>query len=95
MTLRTTSKAVTFRRPFALKGVDGEQPAGTYEIEIDEALIEGVTFPVYRRVEARISLPWRTIGASGTQTLAIDLAELEAAAAADAAMPAEPERPRR
>ena len=88
MTTRTTSKAITFVRPFVLTGVDGEQPAGTYEVEIDEALIPGLTFPVYRRVEVRISLPWRTMGAAGMQTVAIDLAELEAAAAEDAAAPA-------
>ena len=51
---RTTRTAIRFARPFVLAGVDGEQPAGTYEIETDEELQAGLSFPVYRRVETRI-----------------------------------------
>ena len=36
MTVRTTTKSVTFRRPFSLKGADVFQPAGTYVVETEE-----------------------------------------------------------
>ena len=50
MTTRTTRKIVTFRRPFLLQGVDRTLPAGPYEVVTDEELIEGLSFPVYRRL---------------------------------------------
>lgn len=85
MTSRTTTRTISFTRPFLLKGVEGEQPAGTYDVEIDEELLPGVSFPVYRRVEARITLPFDAMGASGHQTVPVPLEELEAALALDAA----------
>ena len=54
-------------------------------IEIDEELLPGVSFPVYRRVEARITLPFNAMGASGHQTVPVPIEELEAALALDAA----------
>jgi hypothetical protein len=36
MTVRTTSKTVTFMHPFNLSGADEVQPAGTYTVETDE-----------------------------------------------------------
>jgi hypothetical protein len=85
MTSRTTTRTICFTRSFLLKGLEGEQPAGTYDVEIDEELLPGVSFPVYRRVEARITLPFNTMGASGHQTVPVPLEELEAALALDAA----------
>ncbi len=49
MTLRTTSKIVTFARPFTLRGVGRLLPAGNYPVVTDEELIEELSFPVYRR----------------------------------------------
>ena len=85
MTSRITTRTIRFTRSFILKGVEGEQPAGTYDIEIDEELLPGVSFPVYRRVEARITLPFNAMGASGHQTVPVPLEELEAALALDGA----------
>ncbi len=82
---RTTSRTVRFERPFTLKGVEGQQPPGTYEIEIDEELLPGLSFPVYRRVEARITIPFEAMGASGHQVVPVTLEELDAALALDAA----------
>lgn len=50
MTTRTNTKTVTFAHPFLLKGIDRILPAGDYRVVTDEELIEGVSFPVYRRV---------------------------------------------
>jgi hypothetical protein len=82
---RIKCRTVVFARPFTLKNVEGEHPAGTYEVEIDEELLPGISFPVYRRVEARITLPFNAMGASGHQTVPVTLDELEAALARDAA----------
>ena len=46
----TTSETVTFRRPFALTGTDELLPAGTYSVEMEDALIEGAPFLAYRRL---------------------------------------------
>jgi hypothetical protein len=64
MTTRTTSKIVTFARPFKLKGVDRILPAGNYRVVTDEELIEELSFPVYRRVSTMILVP----GASASST---------------------------
>jgi hypothetical protein len=50
MTTRTSDKVLTFRLPFSLKGVDRVLAAGGYSVLTDEKLIEGLSFPVYRRV---------------------------------------------
>ena len=50
MSIRTTRKIVEFSNPFSMKGVGRVLPAGNYEIVTDEELIEGLSFPVYRRV---------------------------------------------
>ena len=80
---RTTSKTVRFARPFVLPGIEGEQPPGAYEVEIDEEALPGLSFPAYRRVEVRITIPFTTMGASGHQTVPVSLDALEAALARD------------
>jgi len=80
---RTTSKTVTFSHPFALTGMDGVQPAGTYTVETDEELVDGLSFPVYRRVATVILLP---AAAGGMMAAMIDPLELERAEQADAAI---------
>jgi len=44
MMLRTTTKTVTFRRPFWLKGVDRLLPPADYRVMTDEGLIEVCRF---------------------------------------------------
>jgi hypothetical protein len=47
MTVRTTRKNVTFRRPFSIRGADGAQPPGTYTVETDEEQLPGLSFLAY------------------------------------------------
>ncbi len=82
MNRRTSRKTVTFARPFSLRGIDGVRPAGTYTVETEEELIEGLSFPAYRRVETVILLPSRPGGTD--QVATVDPLELEAALARDA-----------
>lgn len=86
MTMRTTKSMVTFTQPFNLAGFDGEQPAGSYSVETDEELLEGVSFPAYRRMATMMQLDARARGSSGVlQVAVINPDELAAALAADAA----------
>jgi len=79
MTLRTTKSTVTFHAPFTMPSISGEQPAGTYDIETDEELIEGIERTAYRRVAMLLYL--RTRG--GTRTCTITADDLAAALARD------------
>jgi len=88
MTVRTTTKTVTFRRPFVLGGSDEVQPAGAYCVETDEELLEGISFPVYRRTLTLIHLHPKPGEPGVTRTWKIDPKELEAALERDQA-PAE------
>jgi len=83
VTTRTTRTTIRFTKPFVLEGVDGEQPPGTYEIETDEELQTGLSFPVYRRVETRLCLPLRRMGAAGNEIVTVDPQDLAAALARD------------
>jgi hypothetical protein len=86
MTMRTTKSLVTFTRPFNLTGFDGEQPAGSYSVETDEDLLEGVSFPAYRRMATMMQLNAPSCGSAGIlQVAVINPDELAAALAADAA----------
>jgi len=77
MTTRTTSKTVTFARPFTLKGVDRILPAGDYRVVTDEELIEELSFPVYRRVSTLIFVPAES--ASSVEMVAVDPQDLQTA----------------
>ena len=83
MTVRTTSRTVTFRRPFFLKGTDGVQPPGTYAVETDEEQIPGLSFLAYRRISTTIVLSVPYAGGAVRQVVTIDPADLEAAQIVD------------
>ena len=78
MIARSLSKIVAFRSPFLLKGVDRTLPAGDYRVVTDEELIEGISFPAYRRVATMIFVPV-THGASSIEMVTIDPLDLQAA----------------
>ena len=84
MTVRTTSKTVTFMHPFNLNGMDKMQPAGTYTVDMDEELLEPLSFPAYRRISTLMRLPARSIGTMLTQIVETDPVELARALARDA-----------
>jgi hypothetical protein len=85
MTNRITTKTVTFRHPFTIEGLDGWQPAGSYVVEMEEELIQDLSFPAWRRLHTAIRLPQRP-GALVTEQVAyVDPKVIEAALAIDAA----------
>jgi hypothetical protein len=80
---RSLSKTVVFTKPFLLKGVDRILPAGDYRVVTDEELIEGISFPVYRRVSTLIFVLASTH--RGIEMVPIDPLDLQSALARDAA----------
>jgi len=80
-TTRSSDRTVTFRKPFQLDGEDAFFAAGDYLVQTDEELIEGISFPAWRRVATTIHV--RSNGA--TQARAIDPRTLELMLARDAA----------
>jgi hypothetical protein len=84
MTERITRKTVSFLHPFALAGVEGEQPAGTYAVETTEEPIGGLSFIAYRRVSTTIVLASQQFGHASRQVVTIDPLDLEAAQKRDA-----------
>jgi hypothetical protein len=83
---RTQRRTVEFRRAFLLKGVDRILPAGKYDIVSDEELIEGLSFPVYRRVSTIIFVPSPS-QASAVEMVTVDPRDLQAAQDRDAGTP--------
>ena len=77
--MRTTRETLTFESPFSLTAVDEVMPAGAYTVEMDEELIEGLSFLAYRRVATTIYLPLRRGGTGSFQAIRVDPAELDAA----------------
>jgi hypothetical protein len=75
----SSSKVVTFTRPFRLSSMNYRLPAGSYTVETDEE--RSAYRP--RGTFIRIPLPFGAAGASSH--IMIDPAELEAALARDAA----------
>jgi hypothetical protein len=83
MMTRTSHKTWTFGRPFLLKGVDRLLPAGSYRVTTDEELIEGLSFPAYRRLATMIFVPGQA-HSSSVEMINVDPADLRAAQDKDA-----------
>jgi hypothetical protein len=84
MNARSLSETVVFSKPFLLKGVDRVLPAGDYRVVTDEELIEGISFPVYRRVSTMIFVPAAASGKS-IEMVSIDPRDLRTALDQDSA----------
>jgi hypothetical protein len=78
MSIRTTTKIVTFRHPFFLDTVGRPLPAGAYEVITDEELIESLSFPVYRRIATMMLVPGQS-SRSSVEMQTIDPGGLTAA----------------
>ncbi|MDH3228465.1 MAG: hypothetical protein OEN55_01615 [Alphaproteobacteria bacterium] len=84
MTMRTHNERVTFMRPFALEGLEGVQPSGTYSVETREAHAGFFSLLGAKRTSKRIRV-WRNHGFAGAlQIVTVDPLELSAALVRDA-----------
>jgi hypothetical protein len=79
VTVRTTTKTVTFARPFALGDLGEMLPAGPYSVETHEELVQGISFVAYRRVSVVIYLPSPCGNPALTRAVLIHPRELDAA----------------
>jgi len=83
MATRTTTKQVTFRRPFLLTGFDAVQAAGTYAVDTDEEMIDALSYPVWQRTGTTLHL----LRAGAMEFVPIDPEELSRALLRDGAQP--------
>ena len=82
-TLRSKRKTISFNKPFSLKGLDGVQPAGDYEIVTDEKRIETTLFEAWQRVGTQIRLPSLAVDTGIEQYTTIEPGDLEDALRSD------------
>ncbi len=75
METRTTSRDVTFRHPFRLRGIDGDQRPGTYTMSVEEEQLDMLSFTGWRQVATTLQVH---TGAA-TEYFAVDSQELRAA----------------
>jgi hypothetical protein len=87
MTTRTRRETVTFKHPAHIKGVERTIPAGSYEVITDEEMIEGISFPCYRRVATMIVVPGERPHQSSMEMISIGSIDLSDAQRIDASMP--------
>jgi hypothetical protein len=79
MQTRTRRSTASFRHPFFLAGLADALPAGDYDIDEDEQVVEGLSWIAWHRVATFIYLPASGQGARSRQMVGIDHADLEAA----------------
>ena len=84
MTMRSRRETVHFRHPFRIKGIDRQLAAGAYEIVTDEEMIEGLSFPCFRRVATMIMVPGAPPQRSTMEMVSISPADLSDARRIDA-----------
>jgi len=89
MTTRTRRETVHFRHPFRIKGIDRQLAPGAYEIITDEEMIEGLSFPCFRRVATMIMVPAAPPHRSSTEMISISSVDLSDAQRNDASAPHE------
>lgn len=55
--MRSRRETVMFQHSFRIRGIDRQLPPGSYEVITDEEMIEGLSFPAFRRVATVIMVP--------------------------------------
>ena len=81
---RSRRETVTFKHPVWIKGIDRQLPAGAYEVVTDEEMIEGLSFPCFRRVATMIMIPGVPPHHSSIEMISISSTDLADAQQADA-----------
>ncbi len=89
MTTRSRRETVLFKHPFRIKGIDRLLSAGAYEVVTDEEMIEGLSFPSFRRVATMIMVPGAAPRSSSMEMISIGSLDLADAQRNDASAPDE------
>lgn len=87
MTMRTRRETVTFKYPARIKGIERLLDAGAYEVVTDEEMIEGLSFPSFRRVATMIMVPGAPPHHHSMEMIAIGSVDLADAQHRDAVVP--------
>jgi hypothetical protein len=89
MTMRSRREKVHFSHPFQIKGIDRLLPPGDYQVITDEEMIEGISFPCFRRVATLIMIPCAAPHHSSIEMISISSIDLSDAQRLDASAPRE------
>lgn len=89
MTTRTRREIVSFRHPFRIRGIDRLLAAGDYEVITDEEMIEGLSFPCFRRIATMIMIPGAPPSQTSVEMMSIGSVDLADAQRIDASAPDE------
>jgi hypothetical protein len=84
MTTRSRRETVHFKHSFRIKGVDRLLPPGPYEVITDEEMIEGLSFPCFRRVGTLMMVPGAAPRHSAIEMVSISSVDLSDAQREDA-----------
>jgi hypothetical protein len=84
VTTRTRREKLHFKHPFRIEGVDRVLSPGDYEVVTDEEMIEGLSFPSYRRIATLIMVPGAPPRHSSVEMISISSADLSDALRIDA-----------
>ena len=87
MTKRSLRETITFKHSFQIKGIDRLLPPGAYEVITDEEMIEGLSFPAFRRVATMIMVPAAPPRSSTMEMISIGSVDLSDAQRIDASAP--------
>ena len=83
MFTRSTRSMVTFSNPFEVGNSEDEYPPGTYEIVVEEDLLQGLSFDAYRRTATFLMVQGRGSRAGQTTMHMITQEDLERAIVRD------------
>ena len=86
--MRTRREMVHFKHPFRINGIDRQLAPGAYEVITDDEMIEGLSFPCFRRVATMIMIPGAPPQHSSVEMISISSVDLSDAQRIDAGMPA-------
>jgi hypothetical protein len=89
MTVRSRRETIHFRYDFRIKGIDRQLPAGAYEVVTDDEMIEGLSFPSFRRIATMIMVPGASPHQSSIEMISISSLDLSDARRVDASTPRE------
>lgn len=86
MTIRSRREVINFAHPARIKGIDRVLAAGAYDVVTDDELIEGLSFPSYRRVATMIFVPGAPPRQASMEMISVASSDLADAQARDAAV---------
>ena len=79
MSLKTTRSIATFNEPFSLRNTEGIQPAGEYNVYVEDELIPGLSRTAWRRISTLLQMPSISSSQEHSRLVVVSPAELEAA----------------